>query len=241
MRVCITIPVFNEEVRLRDSITRLHGFLSQHLSTTWEIVIADNGSTDGTLHLADSLRHEYANVLVTHSDEKGRGGALKRVWLRSGADILSYMDADLSTELEAIPPLIEALAVGGYDIATGSRLLKPALTSRGFKREFASRGYNRLVKALLRTSFSDAQCGFKAITRQAAQQLLPLIEDTGWFFDTELLATAEKMDYRIFDLPVRWIENRDSHVKVLQTAIDDIRGLLRLRRRYQNGLPHRPK
>ena len=135
------------------------------------------------------------------------------------ADILSYMDADLSADLESYPPLLEALTTGGYDVATGSRLLNPALTTRSFKREFASRGYNFLVRTLLGTHFSDAQCGFKALTRRAAQHLLPLVEDMGWFFDTELLGLADKLGYRIFDLPVRWVENRDSRVKMFRTAM----------------------
>jgi hypothetical protein len=142
------------------------------------------------------------------------------------------MDADLSTELEAFPPMIEALVTGAYDLATGSRLLKPTLTKRCLKREVVSRCYNRLVKTMLNTHFSDAQCGFKAITRGAAAHLLPLVEDTGWFFDTELLALAERLGYRIFDLPVRWNENRDSHVKVLNTAKEDVRGLWRMRRNF---------
>lgn len=140
------------------------------------------------------------------------------------------MDADLSTDLSAFPQLIEAVATGSYDVATGSRLLKPELTTRGMKREVASRCYDALVKAMLRTRFSDAQCGFKALSRRAAQHLLPLIEDTGWFFDTELLVNAERLGYRIFDLPVPWVERPDSHVKIFRTALADLKGLTRLRR-----------
>lgn len=197
----------------------------------WEIVIAENGSSDGTQLVADALAREYAKVRVNHFRERGRGGALKRTWLESDADILCYMDADLSTELEALPALIQPLVGNGYEVATGSRLLRPELTTRCFKREFTSRAYNLLLKNMLGVSFSDAQCGFKAITRLAATKLLPQVEDTGWFFDTELLALAEKQGYRIFELPVRWVERDKSHVRMFSTARADLAGLFRLRRK----------
>jgi hypothetical protein len=171
-------------------------------------------------------------VRAVHLEQKGRGRALRQVWLESDADVLSYMDVDLSTGLAAFPPLIEALLNGGYDIAVGSRLLKPEWTQRGLKREVVSRGYNLLVKAFFQTRFSDAQCGFKAITRQACRALLPLVEDTGWFFDTELLVVAEKLDYAIFDLPVHWADDPDSRVKIIRTAWEDIKGLVRVRKNF---------
>ena len=228
MRLNLTIPVYNEERSLRQNMTRLHVFLSQHFRLDREIVIADNGSTDKTLEIAQSLARELPHVRVIHSSEKGRGGALKRAWLESDADILSYMDADLSTEIEAFPRLIAALVTDGYDLATGSRLLNPALTKRSVKREVTSQCYNRLVKALLRTHFSDAQCGFKAITRPAARHLLPMVEDNGWFFDTELLVIGEKLGYRVYDLAVRWVENPSTRVRVVRTALEDLKGLIRV-------------
>jgi hypothetical protein len=153
-------------------------------------------------------------------------------WVRQKdfALILSYMDVDLSSDLHAFPKLIEALVSGEHDLAVGSRLISPELTTRGWRREVVSRCYNRLVKVFFNTRFSDAQCGFKAITRDSAQDLLPLVEDTAWFFDTELLILAEKLDYRILDLPIRWIDDTDTRVKVFKTAWEDIRGLSRLKR-----------
>jgi len=238
MTLSVTIPAFNEAKKLRDTVERLHFFLSHHIEMPWEIVIAENGSTDQTPAIAESLRRDYPQIRVIRSTGKGRGRALKQAWLDSNADILSYMDADLSTDLKAFPTLIQSLANGGFGLATGSRLLEPSLTTRSFKREFASRCYNKLVKALLRTHFSDAQCGFKAITRRAAEHLLPLVEDNGWFFDTELLVLAEKHGYHIFDLPVRWVENGDSHVHIFRTAMGDIKGLLRLRRKLRLEANH---
>ncbi len=236
MMVSIAIPVFNEERQLAASIATLHSYLQRECRFEHEIVIAENGSTDRTLDIALALAQKYSNVRVVHLDQKGRGRALKQVWSESAADIVSYMDVDLSTGLDAFPPLIEAVASQRFDLAIGSRLHKDAHTERGWRREYISRGYNRLVKALFGMRFPDAQCGFKAITRTAARQLLPVIEDPGWFFDTELLIVAEQCGYRICDLPVTWIDDPDSRVRVLSTAWADLKGLLRVRRNRRRGI-----
>lgn len=230
IQVNVTVPVFNEERRLSRNGPRLLTFLRDHCRFDFELVIASNASTDATLEVAHALASTDERVRVVHLERKGRGHALKTVWTGSRAGILSYMDVDLSTELAAFPPLVEALIGGGFDLSTGSRLLKPSLTSRGWKREMLSRGYNRLVRMLFRTGFSDAQCGFKAITRTAATELIPRVEDDGWFMDTELLILAERFGYRIFDLPVRWVDDTDTRVRIWSTAIADVRGLIRLRR-----------
>jgi len=235
MLVNVTIPVYNEEQILRQSITTLHQFLSQRARFDWEIVVANNASIDGTLNIARALSSEFPQVHVVHLEQKGRGRALRKVWQERKADVLTYMDVDLSTNLYAFPPMIEALVCGGFDIGIGSRLLKASTTKRSFKREVISRGYNLLVKAFFQTRFSDAQCGFKAITRAAADKLLPHVADNTWFFDTELLVIAEKHGYRIFDLPVSWIEDLDSRVNIVQTALDDIRGLIRVKQNFQRG------
>ena len=232
MRLNIVIPVFNEEHQLHGNMVRLHQFLkTMQNGMTWELVIANNGSTDRTLEVATNFSRTHEHVRVIHIVEKGRGRALKEVWMKSDADILSYMDADLSSDLGAFPELIEAVANGRFDVATGSRLLKPELTTRSMKREIASRCYNRLARTMLRTQFSDAQCGFKAITREAAQHLLPLVKDTGWFFDTELLFLAVRSGYRIWDMPVRWLEGSKSSVRLFPTVIEDLKGLWRLRKK----------
>ena len=233
--VNVTIPVFNEEARLRGSIPRLHKFLSAHCRFNFEIVIADNASMDRTLEIARLFSEMHPAVRAVHLDQKGRGRALKKVWSESQADILSYMDVDLSTDLFSLPPLVEALIGGGFDLAIGSRLLKPSLITRGLRRAFISHGYNLLIKLLFHTRFSDAQCGFKAITREAASGLLPQVEDNGWFMDSELLILAEKLGFRIFDLPVRWVDDSDSRVKIWRTAVEDLKGLARVKRNFANG------
>jgi glycosyltransferase involved in cell wall biosynthesis len=224
----VVIPVYNEEHVLAQSVSTLRLFLEKNLPHHCTIVIADNASTDRTWEIAQALSQEYPHVAALHLDEKGRGRALRRAWLESAADIVSYMDVDLSTELIAFPKLIQAIE-DGYDIAIGSRLLRDSLVKRSFKRELTSRSYNLIIKAMFRTKFSDAQCGFKALSSRAAREVVPLIKDQEWFFDTELLILAEKKRYRIREIPVAWIEDPDTRVAVAKTAFDDIKGLLRLR------------
>ena len=224
----LVLPVYNEERDLPRSVATLLDWLPANLALPWRITIADNGSTDGTLAVAQALAKEYPEVGVVHIPEKGRGRALKQVWLESDADILAYMDIDLSTDLAAFPALVEAIAEGGADVATGSRLARGAQTRRSLKREIISRGYVLLIRFLMRTHFTDAQCGFKAISRDAAQAILPLMQDHFWFFDTELLVIAEKGGFRVAEVPVTWVEDPDTRVQILRTIVQDLRGLLRL-------------
>jgi glycosyltransferase involved in cell wall biosynthesis len=226
--VDIVIPVHNEERTLAQSITMLVEFLRGVTQFEAAVVIVDNGSTDDTLAIAASLARSHPHVTTMHLPRKGRGGALQTAWAASRADIVSYMDVDLSTNLRFFPLLIHGISLG-YDIAIGSRLLQASQTQRSRKREALSRVYNGLVKLLFRNRFSDAQCGFKAVRRVVAERLLPLVENTNWFFDTELLLLAERQGYKIFEVPVEWIEDLDTRVRIVPTIVDDVRGLLRVR------------
>jgi len=230
--VDVIIPVYNEEHVLPRSIPTLHDFLSSpRFQFEWRIVIADNASIDKTPEVGKKLAADHSGkVEYMRIERKGRGYALKQTWLASPMDIVSYMDVDLSTGLEAFPSLIGAIANEGYHVAVGSRLSSASEITRSLKRRALTRGYNTIIKAMFRTHFNDAQCGFKAVSRQAAQTVLPLIEDNNWFFDTELLILAEKIGYRVKDIPVRWVEDTDTRVKIAATVAEDLRGLLRVRR-----------
>ncbi len=223
----LVIPVFNEEAALPHAVADLTEHLAR-LPWTWRITIADNASTDATPLVAHRLAHEYAGVRVVTLAEKGRGRALKRVWQASGAEVLAYMDVDLSTDLNALLPLLAPLLSGHSDLAIGTRLSRDSRVVRGPKRELVSRGYNLLLRSTLRAHFSDAQCGFKAIRREVAEVLLPMVEDDTWFFDTELLVLAERSGMRIHEIPVDWVDDPDSRVDVVRTAVDDLRGMRRL-------------
>ncbi len=232
LSIDIVLPVLNEAHVIARSVSTLHAYLSQHVPHRWRIIIADNGSTDGTAEAARQLALRYSEVQLIQLAEKGRGRALKQAWLQSSADILAYMDIDLSTNLDSFVPMITPLIMGEAAVATGSRLMKQSRTTRGFKRDTISRCYNWIIRRTMKTKFVDAQCGFKAIRRDAARKILPRIKDTGWFFDTELLVKAEYAGYTIHEEPVEWVEDTDSRVHIIKTATDDLKGLSRVRREY---------
>ena len=240
VRVEIVIPVYNEERVLRQSVETLRAYLMRYFPYRWQITVADNASTDGTWNLAQTLMAEYEGVHALHLDQKGRGRALRTAWLASDADVVSYMDVDLSTNLESFLPLVAPIITGHSDLAIGSRLLRAAVITRQWKREIISRCYNLMIRMLFRNRFSDAQCGFKAIRGTTARELLPRVENQEWFFDTEVLLLAEERGLRIYEVPVVWVEDLDSRVNIRRTALEDIKGLIRVRkqrwnRRFGNG------
>jgi putative flippase GtrA len=231
----VVIPVFNEEDDLPYCVRRLHQFLAAEVPYPARITVADNASTDNTLAVARRLASELADVEVIHLGAKGRGGALYAAWMSSPAEVLAYMDVDLSTDLSALMPLVAPLISGHSDVAIGSRLAASSRVVRGPKREFVSRGYNLLLRGLLGARFSDAQCGFKAVRADVARELLPLVADTGWFFDTELLVIAERAGLRIHEVPVDWVDDPDSRVDIVRTAINDLKGCWRVGRALATG------
>ena len=227
-QVEIVIPVRDEEAGLAPSVRRLHAFLAGGFPFPAHLTIADNGSTDRTWDIATGLAAELADVSAVRLAEPGRGRAVRSIWLASQCDVLAYMDVDLSTDLNALLPLVAPLMSGHSDVAIGTRLARGSRVIRGPRREVISRGYNLLLHATLGAGFSDAQCGFKAIRRDQARELLPRTEDGGWFFDTELLVLAERAGLRIHEVPVDWTDDPDSRVNVRATALADLRGIMRL-------------
>jgi putative flippase GtrA len=233
----IVVPVYNEEAVLEASIGRLHDYLSARFPFAWMVTIVDNASPDRTWGVACRLANELDRVQAVHLDEKGRGRALRASWLASEAAVVAYMDVDLSTDLDALLPLVAPLLSGHSDVAIGTRLAPTARVVRGPKREVISRTYNLLLRATLRNGFSDAQCGFKAMRAGVARTLVPMVEDNGWFFDTELLVLAEHYGMRIHEVPVDWVDDPDSRVDVVGTAVADLKGIWRLMRRALPAAP----
>jgi putative flippase GtrA len=231
----IVVPVHDEERDLARGVRRLHGYLTDDFPFSWRVTIADNASTDRTWQVATSLAAELPSVRAVHLDAKGRGRALAAVWSTSDATVVAYMDVDLSTDLAALLPLVAPLLSGHSDVAIGSRLSGTARVVRGPKRELISRAYTAILHATLATRFSDAQCGFKAVRADRARMLLPLVEDTGWFFDTELLVLAERAGLRIHEVPVDWVDDPESRVDLVATAVADLRGITRLARGLATG------
>ncbi len=229
--VDITLPVLNEERTLEKNVRMLLGEISSGFSFDWSLTIVDNGSSDDSWKIASRLARTEANIRALRLGQRGRGGALKAAWSSSSADIMAYMDIDLSTELEALAPLLDPIAAGTVDVSIGSRLSSGSEVTRSARREAISHLYNLIARAALRYPIRDAQCGFKAVSRQTVQSIVPAIEDDSWFFDTELLVLAWRAGLRINEVPVRWVEDDDSRVRVVSTAIDDLRGIWRLVRR----------
>jgi putative flippase GtrA len=224
----IVVPVYNEARTLQASVWRLHDFLDSELPFDWRITIADNASDDATPRLAQRLAGHLDRVEYLRLEEKGRGRALRAAWGRSDADVVAYMDADLSTDLRALLPLVAPLVSGHSDVAIGTRLARGARVERGAKRELLSRGYNALLRATLRARFTDAQCGFKAVRGAVAPALLAAVRDEEWFFDTELLICAQRRGLRIHEVPVDWVDDPDSTVEIRRAAWQDLRGVARL-------------
>jgi putative flippase GtrA len=231
----VVVPVYNEQAALADSIHRLHRHLREYFPYPVRITIADNASIDDTPFIAAELAAELSDVRVVRLEQKGRGRALHQVWTDSDAQVLAYMDVDLSTDLAALAPLVAPLISGHSDLAIGTRLGRGSRVVRGAKRELISRCYNLILKSTLQARFSDAQCGFKAIRADVAQRLLPYVTDTGWFFDTELLVLAERSGLRIHEVPVDWVDDPDSRVDIVATATADLKGVGRLLRGFASG------
>lgn len=229
--LCVVIPVLNEDKVLATSANLVAEYMSLNLNHyDWRVRIADNGSTDSTPEIANALTSQNDRFDYLRIEQKGRGRALKEAWMSSDADILCYMDVDLSSDITTLTELVTAITTEGYDIAIGSRLTRGSnVLGRPPHREFISRTYNLIIQAMFQIGFNDAQCGFKAITRKTANQLIPLVKDPAWFFDSELLILAEKNGYKIKELPVTWHDDPDSRVRLLSTSYHDLTGLLRLR------------
>lgn len=229
------IPVYNEEKRLEANLERLHTFLSENLADyDWCVIIADNASNDATPDIARRYASTLPRVVYFRLEQKGRGRALRRTWMFSDADYVSYMDVDLSTNLRAVPEMME-LFERGAEVVLGSRLIAGANIVRRRYREIISRGWNFLVGAVFNTRFSDAQCGFKGLSREAREALVPQLEDPKWFFDTELLVLAEKQGFRMHEIAVEWTEDIESTVQVVRTIVDDLAAMARLKLELMRG------
>lgn len=231
IKLDVVLPGLNEEEGLENTVQTLSAFMYERMDEyDWRIVIADNGSTDSTPEIGRRLAVERERVEYLRLEQRGRGRALKHAWSRSDADVVAYMDMDLSTNLEYLPRLVSAVAADGHDVAIGSRLKRGAqVIGRSPKRELISRCYSLIFRTMFLTGFQDAQCGFKAVGRRAVEEVLPLVMDTGWFFDTELLILCEKNGYSVEEVPVRWVDDPDSRVRIVSTAYEDLKGLARLR------------
>ena len=238
--VTITIPVYNEERIIKQSVQKLHSFCKKNISDfDWEIIIANNGSSDATKDIAIGIAKNLKNVSLVHSPQKGKGRILMQVWGKSNSDISVYLDADLSTDLDHLPPIINVIAKNKADIAVGSRNLSDSKVTRSLKRSIVSKSYMRFLKFLFQVNFTDAQCGFKATSKESISKLFPLINPkswdkwnktgSAWFWDSEFMIIGSKLGLKIYEEPIKWTEDPSSSVKVLKDSVENILGLWRIK------------
>ncbi|MDD2646416.1 MAG: glycosyltransferase [Patescibacteria group bacterium] len=234
-KILIVLPTLNEERALSENVKRVFDFCQDNLSNyDWQILIADNGSTDNTVYISQNLTNQHPRITYFHLDQPGRGRAMKKAWLENEADVYLYMDADLATDLKYLPPLIKAITDEGFDLATGSRLKRGAKISRSLFREISSRTYNLILRVIFpKYKIQDSQCGFKAISQRVKIKVLPSVKDPIWFFDTELFIRANELGFKIKEIPVEWQDNkfvkRKTRVKILKTVTDDLREIIKLK------------
>jgi len=212
IEISAVIPVYNDRKALTGAIPLSVSTL-EAITPDFELIIAEDGSTDGSAELVRSWMEKDSRVRLFHSDERlGRGRALNRAFLAADGKIVCYYDVDLATDMKHLSTLIGAIS-SGYDISTGSRLLPESRIQRSGGREIASRGYNFLVRVVLGSRLHDHQCGFKAFSRDRVLAIIPSVKDTHWFWDTEVLVRAERKGYRICEFPVVWEQGEKTTVR----------------------------
>jgi glycosyltransferase involved in cell wall biosynthesis len=234
-RLEIVIPVKNAAQVLRTAVESVHRRLASEFDLPFRVTIADNASTDNTAEIARSLARELPSVRHLRVEREGRGRALRAAWTESDADVVACIDVEFSADVGRLPELLAPLLAGHADIVIGSRLVPGAHLARARKREAIARGYCGLLGMLLGAAFSDPRCGFKAARREVVQALLPLVEDEGGFFDTEFLYLAQRNAYSIREVPVDWVDDADWRARTPRSAIADLKGIARLRRRTREG------
>ena len=218
--VSVVFPAYNEADALEAAVEKVIRALNE-FTQSYEIIIAEDGSTDGTAKLATALAEKYSFVKHIHGEKRlGRGAALKNAFKQSSGEVLVYMDLDLATDVKHLRSLVDAVECEGYDFATGSRLLSESKVKRSGTRHLASRTYNFMVRALLGSEVKDHQCGFKAFRREPLLQLLDEVGANHWFWDTEILVRAYRRGYKIKEIPVSWKGGRETKVRLLQDSLN---------------------
>jgi glycosyltransferase involved in cell wall biosynthesis len=220
VEVSIVLPAYNEAGALEAAVEKVSRALNE-FARSYEIIIAEDGSTDGTDKLADALVMKYSFVKHVHGEKRlGRGTAMKNAFKKSSGEMLVYMDLDLATDLKRLKPLVDAVEYEGYDFATGSRMLSESKVERSRTRQITSKSYNFLVRAMLGSKVKDHQCGFKAFRREPLIQLLDEVTARHWFWDTEIIVRAFRKGYKIKEIPVEWKGGRETKVKLLKDSFD---------------------
>ena len=216
--VSVVLPAYNEADRLENAVAKVSQALKEN-GIPCEIIIAEDGSVDGTSEKAEELAQKYSYVRHIHREKRlGRGAALNNAFRQSNGQVLVYMDLDLATDLKSLKPLVEAITVEGYDLSTGSRMLPESKVERSLRRRASSKSYNFLVRHMLGSKVKDHQCGFKAFKREPLMQLLGEVEATHWFWDTEIIVRAYRHGYKVKEIPVEWKSGKDTKVNFFKDS-----------------------
>jgi glycosyltransferase involved in cell wall biosynthesis len=218
--VTVVFPAYNEADELQNAVDQVIQALNE-FTRSYEIIIAEDGSTDGTDKIAETLAEKYPFVKHIHGEKRlGRGTALKNAFKHSRGEVLVYMDLDLATDLKHLKALVDAVESEGYDFATGSRMLQESQVKRSGTRNIASKTYNFMVRAVLGSKLKDHQCGFKAFQREPLMQILDEVGANHWFWDTEILVRAHRRGYRIKEIPVSWTGGRETKVRLFKDSLN---------------------
>ena len=228
VQISVVLPAYNEVNYLNSAVEKTIKALEE-FTESYEIVIAEDGSTDGTAQLADELSQKIPGVRHIHREKRlGRGTALNNAFKQSRGQVLVYMDLDLATSLSFLKPLVEAITVEGYDFSTGSRMLPQSKAERTFSRSISSKTYNFLVRHMLGSKLQDHQCGFKAFKREPLLELLDKVEATHWFWDTEILVRAYRQGFKIKEIAVEWKSGSGTKVDLLKDSWNMFRQIIGL-------------
>jgi len=218
VEVSVVLPAYNEADTIEETVTITLDSLAAFLPAgSFEVIVAEDGCADRTPEIATRMAETDDRVRHVHSDERlGRGGALERAFRAADGETLVYFDTDLATDMKHLEELVERVRSGDADVATGSRWVPGREADRPAKRGIPSRGFNGLVRVVLRSDLLDHQCGFKAFDREALFAILDDVEDDHWFWDTEVLVRAQRAGYRVEEFPVEWTPKGDSKVDLVR-------------------------
>jgi glycosyltransferase AglD len=217
-KVSVVFPAYNEVDYLEPAVEKTTQTLRE-FTDSFELIIAEDGSADGTAERSEELAQKYPFVKHIHGEQRlGRGTALNNAFRQSSGEVLVYMDLDIATDLKHLKPLVEAITLEGYDFATGSRLLPESKVERSLSRSISSKSYNFLVRAMLGSKLRDHQCGFKAFKREPTLKLLDEVGARHWFWDTEIFVRAARKGYKIKEIPVEWKSGRKTKVNLFKDS-----------------------
>jgi glycosyltransferase involved in cell wall biosynthesis len=220
VEISVVLPAYNEANSLDNAVPKIMKALEE-ITPVYEIIVAEDGSTDGTDKVAASLSKRYPRVKHLHREERlGRGTALNNAFKKASGGILVYMDVDLATNVEQLKSLVSVINDEGYNFATGSRMLPESKVERSGTRNLISKVYNFLVRAMLGSEVRDHQCGFKAFRRESLMQLLDEVAASHWFWDTEILVRASRKGYKIREIPVEWTGKRETKVNLIKDSFN---------------------